>query len=84
MSTFDDIDDQWEMFHSLLMDSLNAFAPLHRVSSRKARRPTPWFNDFIAAKIKEKNCAKRIAVQSGSERDRDLYRRLKNELKVTE
>ena len=37
MSTFDDIDDQWEMFHSLLMDSLNAFAPLHRVSSRKAR-----------------------------------------------
>ena len=82
ISTFDDIDDHWEMFHSLLMDSLNAFALLHKVSSRKARRSTPWFNDCIAAKIKKKNCAKRIAVQSGDERDRDLYHRLKNELKV--
>ena len=73
ISTFDDIDDQWEMFHSLLMDSLNTFAPLHKVSSRKAKRPTPWFNGCIAAKIKEKNCAKRIALRSGGERDRELY-----------
>ena len=26
ISTFDDIDDQWKMFHSLLLHSLNAFA----------------------------------------------------------
>ena len=25
ISIFDDINDQWDMFHSLLMDSLNAF-----------------------------------------------------------
>ena len=62
------------MFHSLLMDSLNTFAQLHKVSSRKAKRPTPWFNGCIAAKIKEKNCAKRIALRSGGERDRELYR----------
>ena len=82
ISTFDDIDDQWGMFHSMLLDSLNAFAPLRKVSSRRAKRPTPWFNDCIAAKIKEKNYAKRIAVQSGGESDREIYRKLKNELKV--
>ena len=32
ISTFDDIVDHWEMFHSLLLDSLNAFSPLHKVS----------------------------------------------------
>ena len=79
ISVFDNIDDQWDMFHSLLLDSLNTFAPLRKVSSRKAKRPTPWFNDCIAAKIKEKNHAKQIAVQSGSEKDKDFYRQLKNE-----
>ena len=82
ISTFDDIDNQWEMFHSLLLDSLNAFAPLCKVSSRRAKRPTPWFTDYIATKIKEKHHAKRIAAQSGDESDREVYRKLKNELKV--
>lgn len=57
------------MFHSMLPDSLNAFALLHKVCSRRAKRPTPWFNDYIATKIKAKNYAKRIAVHSGDERD---------------
>ena len=73
ISTFDDIDDQWGIFHSLLLDSLNAFALLHKVSSRRAKRPTPWFTDCIATKIKEKNHAKQIAAQSGDERDREVY-----------
>ena len=49
---------------------------------RKAKRHTPWFNECIAAKIKEKNYAKRIAVQSGGERDKEVYRQLKNKLKM--
>ena len=48
----DDIDDQWEMLHSVLLDSLNAFGPLRKASSRRAKRPTPWFTDCIATKIK--------------------------------
>ena len=58
ISTFDDIDGQWEMFHSLLLNSLNVFAPLRKVFSRMAKRPTPWFTDYIATKIKEKHHAK--------------------------
>ena len=82
VSIFDDIDDQWDMFHFLLLDSLNAFASLHKVSSRKAKRPTPWFIECIAAKLKEKNYAKQIDVQSGGERDKKVYLQLKNKLKV--
>ena len=52
------------------------------VVREKAKRPTPWLNECIAAKIKEKNYAKQIAVQSGSERDKEVYRQLKNKFKV--
>ena len=82
VSSFDDIDDQWETFHSLLLDSLNAFSPLRKVSSRRAKRPTPWFTDCIATKIKEKIRAKRIAAHSSNERDREVYCKFKNEPKV--
>ena len=61
---------------SFYVTGLNAFALLRKVSSRRAKRPTLWFNDCIAANIKEKNHAKQIAVQSGGER------KLKNELMV--
>ena len=59
---------------------LNSFAPLQKVSSRKSKRPTPWLNECIAAKIKVKNCAKQIATRSGIEEDKEVYRRIKNEL----
>ena len=54
LSTFDDINDQLEMFYSLLFDLLYAFALLHKVSSRRAKKPTPWLTDCIAIKIQEK------------------------------
>ena len=74
ISTFDDIDDQWEMFHSMILDLLNTFAPLHKVSSRRAKRPTSWFNDCTAVKIKEQNHGKRIAAQAGGEKDREVLK----------
>ena len=77
ISTFDDIDDRWEIFQSILLDVLNSFAPLQRVSSRKSKRPAPWFNECIAAKIKAKNCSKRIATRSGSEEDKEAYHKIK-------
>ena len=70
------------MFQSILLDVLNSFVPLRRLSSRKSKRPTPWFNEDIAAKIKAKNCSKQIATCSGSEEDKEAYGRLKNELKA--
>ena len=50
--TFDDTDDQWEMFHFILLNSLNSFAPLWKFSSRRSKWSTPWFYYHIATKIK--------------------------------
>ena len=55
ISTFVDIDDQREMFHSMLLDSLDKFATLHKVSSRRVKRLTSWFNDCIVVNIKGQN-----------------------------
>ena len=44
MYSFDDIDDQWAFFHTILEESLNYFLPLWKVYSRKSKRPTPWFS----------------------------------------
>ena len=62
ISTFDDNDDQWEMFHSLLLDSFSSFVLLCKVSSWRAKRPTPWFTDCIATKIKEKTMLNKLLL----------------------
>ena len=41
MSIYDDLDDQWSFFLSILMESLHLNAPLKRVYSKKSKRPTP-------------------------------------------
>ena len=45
--------------YTLLQECLNKFLPLKKVTSRKSKRPTPWFNDDILQQIKLKNRAKR-------------------------
>ena len=68
-------------FCTLLQNCLEKFLPLKRVTVYKARRPTPWFTDTISTSIRNKNNAKRTFERSGSDLDRDIYRKLKNELK---
>jgi len=58
-------------FCMLLKDCLDKLLP---------RRPTPWFNDNISAGIRAKNNAKQTFERSGSDSDRNIYHRLKNEL----
>ena len=59
MSVFyDDINDKWGYFYALLQECLNIFLPLKKVTSRKSKRPTPWFNDDILKQIRLKNKAK--------------------------
>ena len=60
------------------LDVLNSFVPLRRVSSRKSKRPSLWFNECIAAKIKAKNCAKQVATRSGSEERQRSISQIKN------
>ena len=56
--------------------------PHKKVVSKKSKRPTPWFSDVIADKIKHKNIAKRKAEKSCDPADKEQFRREKNELKV--
>jgi len=77
MDIFDDINDNWFFFCTLLQDCLDKFLPLKKVTFCKAR-PTPWFNENISASIQTKN---KTFERSGS--DSDSYRRLKNKLKAS-
>ena len=53
------------------------------MTSRKSKRPTPWFNDDILQQIKLKNRAKRTFVRSRLEEDEITYKKYKNKLKTT-
>ena len=83
MDIFDNINDKWLFFCTLLQECLDKFLPLKRVTVHKARRPTPWFNETISANIRAKNKAKRTFERSASDSDRDIYCRLRNELKAS-
>ena len=67
----------------ILLDVLDAFAPLQRVFSRNSKRPTPWFSDVLSEKIELKNRAKQKFDKSGGPNDKEIFRRLKNDLKAT-
>ena len=69
------------LFHGLLQQALDAFLPLHRVISKRSKRPTPWFTDTIVDKIKNKCIAKRKADKYNDPLDKEGFRRQKNELK---
>ena len=77
---YDDLDDQWSFFHSIVMEFLHLNAPLKRVYSKKSKRPTPcnWISDAILEKIRLKNKVKRRAEKSA---DKEAFRKCKNELK---
>ena len=82
MSVYDDINDKWGYFYTLLQECLNKFLPL-KVTSRKSKRPTPWFNDDILQQIRLKNKAKRTFERSRQEEDKIMYKIHKNKLKTT-
>lgn len=81
MYSFDDINDQWVFFHTVLEECLNYFLPLRKVYSKKSKRPTPWFSEDISNFIKMKNQAKKKAEWSNLEGDWIIYRACKNTLK---
>ena len=83
MAVYDDVDDKWDFFKTILLDALDAFAPLREVFSKKSKRPTPWFSDILSEKIKLKNKAKRKFDRSGDSGDKLIFQKLKNDLKAT-
>ena len=75
MSIYDDLDDQWSFFHSILMESFQFYAPFKRVYSKKSKRPTPWISDAILERIKLKNKVKCRAEKFGNPADKEVFRK---------
>jgi len=71
---YDDINDKWEFFHGILKYTLQSFALLKKVHSKKSKRSTPWISDSILEKIKLKNKAKQISERIGNPADIDFYK----------
>lgn len=53
MSTFDEIDDKWDFFMVYYSKLLILFYHLRKLFLKNLKRPTPWFTDAIADKIKQ-------------------------------
>ena len=71
------------LFKTILLDVLDAFAPLREIFSKNSRRPTPWFSDALSEKIKLKNRAKQKFDRSGDPGDKLIFQKLRNDLKAT-
>jgi len=82
MEIYDDINDMWHFFCSILKSCLDFYAPLQLSSKRKSKHPTPWMTPSILLAIKNKKLAKRKAEASHDPNDAAVYKKIKNQLKI--
>ena len=47
MEVYDDVNDMWEYFYSILCGCLDFYIPLKAVRHKYSKRPTPWLNPTI-------------------------------------
>jgi len=73
MEMFDNIDDNWSFFHTLIMQVFDDLMPLHRVSCHHLKRSTPWFTDEISKLISIKNKSRCKADKSKEPEDRVTF-----------
>ena len=82
MDIYDDVNDMWHFFVSILYRCLDMYAPSHTVPIKHSHRPTPWITSDLLTAIKHKSKAKRRAESTGLGADISYYKHLKNRLKV--
>ena len=82
LNIFDDIEDMWGFFHSILQSSLDTYAPLKRIWCKYFKRPTPWLTQDILSAISAKHKAKRTAECTHDPGDVDCHKSIKNGLKT--
>ena len=78
MDVYDDINDMWGFFVSILFQCLDSYAPLHTVPIKNSRRATPWMTPDVLRMIKKNAKAKHKATCSGLDIDISYYKQLKN------
>ena len=82
MDIYDDVNDMWHFFVSILYRCLDMYAPSHTIPIKHSRRPTPWITSDLLTAIKHKPKAKRRAESTGLGADISYYKHLKNRFKV--
>ena len=82
MDIYNDINDMWLFFNSIIQNCLDTYVPTHQVTSKFSKRHTPWLTFSILSVIKLKKKAKRLADSTHSTDDIASYKRLKNQLKI--
>ena len=81
MEQFDNIDDVWTFFVTIIDWCLDQYFPLKRISCKTTQCHTPWMSDDIMAAIRQKNRAKHVAEKTGDTVYFSIYKRMKNSLK---
>ena len=81
MDIYDDVNETWEFFITILQHCLDQHAPCHTVVSKCSRHPTPWLTSELSSAIKRKKQAKRRADSTANDADIALYKKLKDQLK---
>ena len=81
MDIYDDVNEMWEFFITILLHCLDQYAPRHTVVCKHSHRPTPWLTPALSSAIKQKKQAKRRADSTANDADIALYKKLKNQLK---
>ena len=65
MEEFDNIEDVWTFFSTIINWYLDQHFPMKRISCRSSKRHTPWLSDDIIAAIRKKHKAKHVAEKTG-------------------
>ena len=67
----------WNLIVTIFMDAADTLYPIRTVISQ---RGTPnWMNDYLLSRITQKNSAYLRAVKNGTEKDWEIFKRLKKE-----
>ena len=58
MDIYDDVNDMWLFFYSIIQSCLGTHVPAHQVTSKYSKQHKPWLTSFILSIIKIKNKSK--------------------------
>ena len=78
MDIYDDVNDMWIFFYSIVQNCLDTYVPARQVTSKYSKQHTPWLTSFILSTIKQKKKANRKADSTRTADDIAIYKKLKN------
>jgi len=81
LEQFDNIDDVWTFFVTIIEWCLDQHFPLKRISCKTTKRHSPWMSDDVMVAIHQKNRAKHAAEKTEDAVDFSIYKKMKNSLK---